>query len=399
MPNLMLIGDRYNGDNRKHIDDPLICTLNVDKNANNNFVNSRVTGKMSPGTDAETDAYSTISFFSPEKVSIRKGFNTVFKLRIDDPLEPVWMDFGQQPKTIEEDPNPRYGKNGMVSFAWTSEDLSEHQTVGGYWRAIPAKIDYTSYSPDIQHASNWENGGGLGPEMWRNQSISHDASENIDVKSYSGYGFTLTLYPDKDAPDGTENRCRVKHFRLCVKKKNICEENLTDYPHIVETDNNVIVYEDDLPEIVDLSEYSSISLSARDEMGYINIFLNGVNIVSFYVDSDSPFVDEDTDKMYFAACVMGDEMNKPVFTFYSVNGVLMAVQPDLAGQIETMLNEIRSASELDDIYVGLLNDIDDNYPSNPGSPFYNPEIYTDWHELKHNETTITAIRAFLNQNQ
>lgn len=357
MANYQLIADRYNSLNRKFL--PQWVTgkaLTIDEQYGRYYEDTHVSATMEQGT-GENDWFASVSLVSEEKVSIQNGFNAVFKLNED-------MSFGKN----------QGGVNGIVSFAWTSCYMGvQDVTDNFYHRALADHLAFCTYEPSSQNFDDETYyGGGLGPALWGNKSVDNVAN----TTTYYDYGFTLTLYPDKDAYTREDIGARsVKHFKLCVKKLNNSVKNNSATAHIVETKNNVIVYEDDLPDEVDLSQISSIALSARDNMGYINIFLNGVNIVSFYVEDNCDL--KNLDQAYFTTCVMGDAFSKPSFTIYSINGVLAAFHGDIVGQIETKFNELTSVSKLSEVSANILNSIVTDFPDENDDPEEYDELYHD----------------------
>ena len=280
MANIQLLCERYNGANRKYISQNypnLGKTLTVEEDYYGLYDNTYVNATMAAGTTPD-NYFSTATLVAKDKVSIRDGFCATFNLNDG-------MSFGR---------NESSGMNGLVSFAWTSCDMgfwSDYHN--GYTRAFPDNLAFCTYRLDTQNfADDTYKGGGLAPSLWNNKT------ETYSMISYGDCGFTLTLYPDKDANENSVVGRKVKHFKLCVKKKDYSVKNKSAEAHIVETNNNVIVYEDDLPEEVDLTDISSIALSSRDELGYVNIFLNGVNIVSFFVEENCSLAN-----MNYGSCI------------------------------------------------------------------------------------------------
>lgn len=191
---------------------------------------------------------------------------------------------------------------GYVSFAFcnNTSTMGESRTF-----AIPDNLFFAAI--DEKYANSFENAnklqytsGPMGNAIWRHSPT---------------YGFSLTLYPANDSDYGTR---KVSYYKLSVKNWS-GTYTAPEETELLETGKGIIVYEDDLPEKIDLSKKSSISLNKWHNQ--IKILLNGMEIITFTPDISSNINDLINNSCRFTMACMGGSESITDFSIHSINGI------------------------------------------------------------------------------
>lgn len=171
-------------------------------------------------------------------------------------------------------------------------------------------------------------------EMYYRKSEAEFKPQNITGplgtalwKHFDSYGFALTLYPSPNVdPEHTK---LVSYFKLSVKNHTgtytspysdtMNYTETVENAELVKTSKGIIVYEDSLPEDVDLSKKSSISITRWREQ--IKIILNGMEVISFTPDKDSELANMFNSSCYFSMSCMGKTTSASNFSICSLNGI------------------------------------------------------------------------------
>ena len=192
---------------------------------------------------------------------------------------------------------------GYVSFAFCNNT----STMGkSRIFAIPDNLFFATI--DEKYANSFENAnklqytsGPMGNAIWRHPLT---------------YGFSLTLYPKNDNAYGTRE---VSYYKLSVKNWSGTYTAPGDETELIKTGKGVIVYEDELPEKIDLGKKSSISLNKWHNQ--IKILLNGMEIITFTPDISSNINDLIDNSCRFTMACMGGSESIADFSIHSINGI------------------------------------------------------------------------------